>query len=68
MIVNVKILAGGISERTVDLEDGGTFKDILVTLSLNPETVIPIVDGRPVPVDEVVSSDRLDILKIVSGG
>ncbi len=41
---------------------------MLEQLELNPETVIVMVDGTPVPVDEVVSAGYLKVLRIVSGG
>lgn len=68
MNIRVKILAGGITERSIDLEEGSTYKDVLTFLEINPETVIILVDGRPVPVDEAVYADHLEILRVVSGG
>ncbi len=68
MMVRVKILAGGVSEQSVEVDDGSTYGDVLAQLELNPETVIVMVDGIPVPVDEIVSADYLEVLRIVSGG
>jgi sulfur carrier protein len=66
--VRIKILAGGVLEKTIEVEDGSTYSDILAELGINPETVVVMVDGRPIPIDDVVDSSRIDILKIVSGG
>jgi len=66
--VRIKILAGGVLEKTIEVEQGRTYSDILAKLEINPETVVVMVDGRPVPIDDVVDSGRIDILKIVSGG
>jgi sulfur carrier protein len=66
--VRIKILAGGVLEKTIEVEQGSTYSDILAKLEINPETVVVMVDGRPVPIDDVVDSGRIDILKIVSGG
>jgi sulfur carrier protein len=66
--VRMKILAGGVLEKTIEVEDGSTYSDILAELGINPETVVVMVDGRPIPIDDVVDSSRIDILKIVSGG
>jgi len=66
--VRIKILAGGVLEKTIEVEEGSTYSDILAELGINPETVVVMVDGRPVPIDDVVDSSRIDILKIVSGG
>lgn len=68
MQVRIKILAGGVLEKTIEVEDGSTYSDILAELGINPETVVVMVDGRPVPIDDIVDSSRIDILRIVSGG
>ncbi len=68
MQVRIKILAGGVLEKTIEVEEGSTYSDILAELGINPETVVVMVEGRPVPIDDVVDSGRIDILRIVSGG
>ncbi|MRG76873.1 MAG: thiamine biosynthesis protein ThiS [ANME-2 cluster archaeon] len=68
MQVGIKILAGGVLEKTIEVEEGSTYSDILAELGINPETVVVMVDGRPVPIDDIVDSSRIDILRIVSGG
>ena len=68
MKIRVKVLAGGVSEKSIDVEQGSTYYDVLACLKINPETVIIMVDGRPVPMDEMVSADYLEILRVVSGG
>ena len=68
MQVGIKILAGGVLEKTIEVEEGSAYSDILTELGINPETVVVMVDGRPVPVDDIVDSSRIDILRIVSGG
>jgi sulfur carrier protein len=66
--VRIKILAGGVLEKTVEVEEGSTYSNILAELGINPETVVVIINGRPVPIDDVVDSCRIEVLKIVSGG
>jgi len=66
--VRVKVLAGSVSEHSLEIDNGSTYGDVLEQLELNPETVIVMVDGIPVPVDEVVSAGYLEVLRIVSGG
>lgn len=68
MMVRVRVLAGSISEHSLEVDDGSTYCDVLGQLELNPETVIVMVDGIPVPVDEVVCAVYLEVLRIVSGG
>ncbi|MCK5266538.1 MAG: MoaD/ThiS family protein [Spirochaetes bacterium] len=66
--VNIKVLAGGTSEQTIEIEEGTTYECLLNDLEINQETVIVLKDGQPVPLDGTVSSSDLTILKIVSGG
>lgn len=66
--VNIKILAGGTSEQTIEVEDDTTYGYLLDMLDINQETVIVLKDGQAVPLDGTVVSDNLTILKIVSGG
>ncbi len=68
MQVRIKILAGDVLEKTIEVEEGSTYSDILAELGINPETVVVMVEGRPVPIDDVVDSGRIDILRIVSRG
>ena len=68
MQVRIKILAGSALEKTIEVEEGSTYSDILAELGINAETVVVIVEGRPVPIDDVVGTGRIDILRIVSGG
>ena len=66
--VNVKLLAGGVSEEQVQVEDDSKYEDLLKILGINQETVIVLKDGQAVPLDGTVTSDNLTILRIVSGG
>ncbi len=68
MQVRIKILAGGVLEKTIEVEEGSIYSEILAELGINPETVVVMVEGRPVPIDDIVDSSRIDILRIVSGG
>ena len=66
--VNIKVLAGGVSEQTIEVEEDTTYECLLDDLEINQETVIILKDGQAVPLDGTVSSSDLTILKIVSGG
>lgn len=66
--VNLKILSGGVSEQTLEIDDGTTYEDLLRIVGINQETVIVLKDGQSVPLDGVVMSGNLSILRIVSGG
>ena len=65
----VKIRAEGlISERRIDLEMGQTYEDLFEKLNINPETVVALVEGHPVPNDELVEAKDVEIVRIVSSG
>ena len=66
--VNLKILSGGVSEQTLEIDDGTTYEDLLRIVGINQETVIVLKDGQSVPLDGMVMSGNLSILRTVSGG
>jgi len=68
LIVRVKITPGGGSDRSIEVDNGSTYSDILAVLTINPETVIIMVNDRPVPVDDEVSTDQVEILSVTSRG
>lgn len=68
MKVDVRITRGKSSNKSIMIRDGSTYNDVLSSLNINPETVIIMVNNRPVPVDEKVYTDHMEILMIVSRG
>jgi sulfur carrier protein ThiS len=65
----VKILAEGrVSEREVDVERGLTYEGLFKLLKINPEMVVALWEGHPVPNDEKVEPGALEIVRIVSSG
>ena len=68
MKVKVKILSGGIKEQTMDFRADATYEELLHSLHINPEIVIVFRSGIPVPLDEKLTSDDVDILRVVTGG
>ncbi len=68
MKVKVRITRGESSNKSIMVKDGSTYNDVLSSLYINPETVIIMVNNRPVPVDEIVYTDHMEILMIVSRG
>jgi len=45
-----------------------TYEELLGSLHINPEIVLVFRNGTPVPLDEKVSADNVDILRVVTGG
>ncbi|MCD4844769.1 MAG: hypothetical protein K8R25_09810 [Methanosarcinales archaeon] len=68
MKVDVRITRGESSNKSIMVKDGSTYNDVLSSLNINPETVIIMVNNRPVPVDEIVCTDHMEILMIASRG
>ncbi len=64
----MKVHAGKLLERDVDLREGSNYYDLLASLRLNPETVVVFKDGVPVPFDAPVAAGAIDVLRVVSGG
>lgn len=66
--VNVKIVPDDKSEQSVNIEIGATYEDLLKKLDINEESVIVLKDGNATPLDGVVESGKIQVLKITSGG
>ncbi len=68
MKIRVKILSGGTREQVVDIREGSTYEELLGSLHINPEVVIVFRAGAPVPLDEKLTPEDIDILRVVTGG
>lgn len=67
--LTVKITAEGrLSERLVEVEEGLTYEDLLDILNINPETIVILKDGNPVPVDDVLEAGGVEVIRVVSSG
>nr|QNO51916.1 small archaeal modifier protein 2 [Methanosarcinales archaeon ANME-1 ERB6] len=68
----MKILADKEEEKRIEVLQDDTYENVLEKLKINPEEVIVLRDGKPVPEDETVAVDKNEIsiviLRIVSGG
>ncbi len=58
-----------VGEDTHDLSlSEPTYADLLAELDLSPHEVSVMVDGRPVPEDQRVAADRVQVLRLIKGG
>ncbi|MEM3085692.1 MAG: MoaD/ThiS family protein [Halobacteria archaeon] len=64
--LHLRLFPGG--ERSIEVEPGTTYGALLVHLGLNPETVVVLRHGLPVPDDEPAASGEIRIVRVVSGG
>ncbi len=68
MKIKVKILSGGVKEQNLDVLSSSTYEELLESLHINPEIVLVFRDGNPVPLDEKVTQENIDIIRVVTGG
>jgi sulfur carrier protein len=66
--VHITIQAGKITEQILEVAETATYEDLLDELDINQETVLVLNGGNAVPLDGTIGSDRLTILKVVTGG
>ncbi len=65
MHVTLSIAGEGCHEFDVDDE---TYADLLSEIDLSPHEVAVLVDGRPVPEDQPVAAERIEVVRLVKGG
>lgn len=65
MSVTVDVVGGETHELAVD---GGNYADLLARIDLSPHEVSVLVDGRPVPEDQRVDAERVQVVRLVTGG
>ena len=65
MDVTVEVVGEGT--REVSLDDP-TYADVCAAVGYSPHEVSVLVDGRPVPEDQPVETDRVQVLRLVHGG
>ncbi len=69
MKVKIKFLGGfDKNEEEVEIEKGKKYSDLLKSLGINPETVVVVKDGKPVPVDDFVEEGEIVVMRVISGG
>ncbi|NPV62877.1 MAG: MoaD/ThiS family protein [Methanotrichaceae archaeon] len=47
---------------------GSTYEDFLAAQDINPETVVVLRDGDPVPLDDEIEDGEISIIRVVSSG
>jgi len=66
--IKVKIMFGGVKEQNLDVLSSLTYEELLGSLHINPEIVLIFRGGNPVPLDEKVTQENIEILRVVTGG
>jgi sulfur carrier protein len=65
MDVTVEVVGGDTHEMSVEAP---TYTDLLAEIELSPHEATVLVDGRPVPEDQPVATDRVQVLRLIQGG
>lgn len=65
MSVTCEVIGGDTHEVGVDEP---TAADLLRAVGFSPHEATVLADGRPVPDDSVIEADRVQVLRLVSGG
>ncbi|WP_331235465.1 ubiquitin-like small modifier protein SAMP2 [Natronorarus salvus] len=65
MDVTVEVVGGGT--HALSLPEP-TYGDLLAAVGLSPHEATVLVEGRPVPEDDRVATDRVQVLRLVKGG
>lgn len=68
MNVKIRILSGGVKEQNMEVSPESTYEDLLESLHINPEIVIVFRNGGPVPLDDRITNEDVEILRVVTGG
>lgn len=66
MDVTVEVVNEATHELTVD--SGATYADLLDTIDYSPQAVSVLVDGTPVPEDQPVAADAVQVVRLIKGG
>ena len=73
MNIKVKIRAGEEEEKRLEISNVDTYETVLEKLGINPEEVLVLRNGKPVPADEPVADStnagaEITIIRIISVG
>ena len=67
--LKLKFVGGfDFKEKELEVEDGKRYFDVLKDLGINPETVVIVKDGVPVPTDDFVEEGEVVVMRVISGG
>ena len=55
--------------KTIDLKKGSTAEEVLEKLKIKPDTVVVMINDKPIPIDHQIKNvEELTILQVSSGG
>lgn len=66
MDVTVEVVSEATHEVSVD--DAATYADLLAEIDYSPQAVSVLVDGSPVPEDQPVAAETVQVVRLIKGG
>ena len=66
--MNVTVEVVGEDTNEVTLDETATYADLVEAVDYNPQAVSVLVDGSPVPEDQPVDADHVQVLRLIKGG
>ena len=66
--MNVTVDIVGEDSHEVTVGDGDTYADLVEAVDRSPQEVSVLVDGSPVPEDQPVAVDHVQLLRLIKGG
>jgi len=66
--MNVTVDIVGEGSHDVRLDSEATYADLVAAVDHNPQAVSVLVDGSPVPDDQPVDADHVQLLQLIKGG
>jgi len=71
MELTVRIVSNKVEERKIEVSNSDTYERVLEKLNINPEEVVVLRNGKPVPEDEHVAGEKIareevTIIRIIS--
>jgi len=66
ILLPVKIIKEAIFKRDVEIDDKETYEDLIDFLGINPETVVILCNSSPVPIDDVICPENIEVIRVVS--
>lgn len=68
MKIKIKFIGFQKNEEIVEIEKNKKYVDLLNRVGINPETVVIVKDGLPIPVDDKVEEGEIKVIRVISGG
>ena len=66
MDVTVEVVGEETTAVTVD--ETATYADLVEAVDYNPPAVSVLVDGSPVPEDQPIAAEHVQVLRLIKGG